>query len=85
VADLAPPELLGRYLAVTAFSWQLGFIVGPAAGAAVLAVGPQVLWVLAAAVCAGGALYALRLDGELPDRARFTPALAGSRTKEEPR
>jgi MFS family permease len=37
-ADLAREALTGRYMAVNGFSWQLGFIVGPAAGAAILGV-----------------------------------------------
>jgi MFS family permease len=32
VADLAPEGAAGRYYAVSGFSWQLGFIVAPAAG-----------------------------------------------------
>ena len=30
--DLAPPQLVGRYLALSSLSWQVGWIVGPAAG-----------------------------------------------------
>jgi MFS family permease len=73
VSDLAPPDLLGRYLAVTAFSWQLGFIMGPAAGALILATAPVALWLLAAGACALAAAYSLRLDRQLPDRVRRTP------------
>jgi MFS family permease len=73
VADLAPPELLVRYLAVMAFSWQLGFIVGPAVGAAALAYHPLLAWLIAAVVCAGAAVLALRLDRLLPARVRTTP------------
>lgn len=74
VADLAPPELLVRYLAVTAFSWQLGFIVGPAVGAAVLANAPTAVWLLGAGVCVIAGVVSLRVDGLLPERARTTPA-----------
>lgn len=76
VSDLAPPELLGRYMAVWGFSWQLGFIVGPAVGAALLAMTPIGTWLAAAAVCAWAAGYALSLDRQLPDRARRTPRVA---------
>ena len=34
VADLAPDGLVGRYMALNAFSWQLGFITGPPVAAA---------------------------------------------------
>jgi len=73
VSDLAPPELLARYLAVTAFSWQLGFIVGPAVGALVLAAAPTTLWLVAAAICSAASVYSLRLSRHLPDRVRRTP------------
>src|SRR5207302_4156827 len=36
VVDLAEPRLLGRYMAFSSFSWQLGWLVGPAAGGFVL-------------------------------------------------
>ena len=32
-ADLAPPQLVGRYLALSSLSWQVGWIVGPAGAA----------------------------------------------------
>jgi MFS family permease len=73
VADLADPRLLGRYMAMSAFSWQLGFTVGPAAGGFMLALTPTGLWLGAAAVCllAGGA--ALVLERSLPAAVRRTP------------
>jgi len=73
VADLAPAELLGRYMAVSGFAWQFGFIVGPAVGALILSVQPVGVWLVAAAVCAVAAAYALRLERDLPARARTTP------------
>jgi MFS family permease len=75
VSDLAPPELLPRYLAVAGFSWQLGFIAGPAVGALILAARPTALWLVAAVICAAGGGYALRLDRSLPDRVRRTAAV----------
>jgi len=76
IADLAPEGLGGRYLAAAGFSWQLGFIVGPAAGAALLGTGPNALWLAAAALCGLAALAALRLDPHLPDAVSFTPRRA---------
>ena len=32
VSDLAEPRLLGRYMALSALSWQVGFALGPAVG-----------------------------------------------------
>jgi MFS family permease len=77
-ADLAPPRLLGRYLALSSLSWQVGWIVGPAGGGFLLQHAPLALWPIAAAanlVCAGGALA---LEGRLPENVRITPLGAGS-------
>src|SRR5581483_4565383 len=71
-AGLAPDGLVGRYLAAAGFSWQLGFIVGPAAGAALVGIDSRVAWAVAAGVCVAAALGALRLDARLPDAARVT-------------
>jgi MFS family permease len=75
VADLADHRLIGRYMAVSALSWQVGFTVGPPAGAALLAASPTGLWVAAAAVCllAGGG--ALLLERALPENVRHTPRI----------
>ena len=78
VADLADHRMIGRYMAISALSWQVGFTVGPPAGAALLAVSPTGLWIAAAAVCllAGGA--ALLLERGLPENVRRTPRIAPS-------
>ena len=71
--DLAPPQLVGRYLAASSISWQIGWILGPAIGGFVLQHRPLLLWPVAAAVnlaCAGAALS---LERRLPERARTTP------------
>jgi len=75
--DLAPPELVGRYLALSSLSWQVGWIVGPAIGGFVLGHAPLALWPCAAAanlLCAG---WALALERRLPERVRVTPVTAG--------
>ncbi|MGZ8783170.1 MAG: MFS transporter, partial [Gaiellaceae bacterium] len=51
VADLADHRLIGRYMAISALSWQVGFTIGPALGAAILDVSPTGLWIAAAAGC----------------------------------
>jgi MFS family permease len=71
--DLAPPQLVGRYLAASSISWQIGWIVGPAVGGFFLQHRPLLLWPVAAAVnlaCAGAALA---LERRLPERVRRTP------------
>ena len=40
VADLADHSLIGRYMAASAFSWGVGFAVGPAIGGIVLGLSP---------------------------------------------
>jgi MFS family permease len=71
--DLAPPQLVGRYTAAASISWQIGWIVGPAAGGFLLQHRPLLLWPTAAAVnlaCAGASLA---LEPRLPARVRRTP------------
>ena len=71
--DLAPPHLVGRYLALSSLSWQVGWIIGPAAGGFVLGHAPLALWPAAAAVNVACAAAALALERRLPPRVRITP------------
>jgi MFS family permease len=73
IADLAPPHLLGRYMALRSVSWQLGFMVGPAVGGFVLARSPAALWLGAAALCLAAGAGAVALEERLPDEALLTP------------
>jgi MFS family permease len=72
-ADLAPPALVGRYMAFSSQSWQVGWIVGPAVGGFVLQHAPLLLWPLAAGVNLAGAGWALALERRLPRSVRRTP------------
>ncbi|MGH3020749.1 MAG: MFS transporter [Gaiellaceae bacterium] len=74
VADLAPPRLRGRYMAVSTISWDIGFIIGPAVGGFILGAEPLALWPLAAVVCLAAGAGALALDRSLPGHLRLTPA-----------
>jgi MFS family permease len=76
VADLAEPRLLGRYMALSALSWQIGFALGPALGGFGLALSPNGVWLGAAALCGLGGALALFVEGALPARARRTPVPA---------
>ena len=78
VADLADHRLIGRYMAVSALSWQVGFTVGPPAGAALLAVSPTGLWLAAAGVCLLAGAAALLLERGLPEDVRRTPRVAAA-------
>jgi MFS family permease len=76
VADLAQPHVLGRYMALNALSWQVGFALGPALGGAGLALSPNGVWLAASALCAIGSILALVVEGHLPLGTRRTPAAA---------
>jgi MFS family permease len=76
VTDLAEPRLIGRYMALSALSWQIGFALGPAVGGFVLAYSPNATWIGAAAFCAIGGGLAFLVESTLPARARRTPAPA---------
>ncbi|HEX6699251.1 MAG TPA: MFS transporter [Gaiellaceae bacterium] len=73
VADLAPEGRTGRYLAVSGFSWQLGFIAGPGLGGFVLGARPSLLWLLAATVCLAAGGQARALERRIPAQHRTTP------------
>jgi MFS family permease len=73
VADLADHRLIGRYMAASAFSWGVGFTVGPALGGFILSLWPHALWLGAAAVCGLAGFAALTVEKGLPAHARRTP------------
>jgi MFS family permease len=79
VADLAAPSMLGRYMALSAMSWQVGFALGPAAGGFALERSPSLTWVAAAALCLTTGLVALGLEGRLPHNAVRTPVAGVAR------
>ena len=80
VVDLADHSLLGRYMAISALSWQVGFMVGPAVGGVLLAVSPTGLWVVMASVLFFGGLATLALERGLPEGLRRVPR--GARAQE---
>jgi MFS family permease len=76
VTDLADHSLIGRYMAASAFSWGVGFALGPAVGGLVLNHWPHLLWPAAAAVCLAAGAAALGLERAIPAGARTTPKRA---------
>jgi MFS family permease len=76
VADLATPGLTGRYMAMSAFSWQLGFTLGPAIGGFLLGRWPQGLWLVAAAGCLAAGAASLALERAIPRAVRRSPLRA---------
>jgi len=80
VVDLAEPRMLGRYMAFSSASWQIGWLVGPAAGGFVLQHRPLALWPGVAGICLLASLYALALEKRIPAELHRTPrvdSLAG--------
>lgn len=74
VSDLAEPRLLGRYMALSALSWQLGFALGPAVGGFLLSVTPLGTWLVWAGLCVLGAALSIALERAIPAGIRRTPA-----------
>lgn len=75
VVELAEPRLLGRYMAFSSFSWQLGFFVGPAIGGFVLQSEPLALWPAAAVICLLASAYALAFERRIPAHLHLTPRM----------
>jgi MFS family permease len=80
VVDLADPRLLGRYMATSALSWQVGFTLGPAAGGVLLAASPTGLWLAMASILLLGGLVTLALERSLPEALKRAPQ--GARAQE---
>jgi MFS family permease len=76
VSDLARAELLGRYMALSALSWTIGFTLGPAVGGFLLAATPNGLWGIAGGLCLAAGLASLVLERGIPRDARVSPARA---------
>jgi MFS family permease len=74
VADLAPTRLLGRYMALSSVSWEIGFVLGPAIGGVILAVAPLALWPIAGTALALSVIAVLRMESRLPPALRRTPS-----------
>jgi MFS family permease len=73
VADLAPPELMGRYMGLRTSSFQLGYLAGPTIGSFVLAASPSALWLGSAAACAVAAAGFVALADRTPVEIALTP------------
>jgi MFS family permease len=73
VADFAPPELRGRYMAAIGLTWWLGLALAPTLGAQLLAVSPSLALLGAAALSGATIVSLLALDARLPLGLRSVP------------
>lgn len=73
VADLAPPELRGRYMASIGLTWWLGLALAPTLGAPLLAVSPSLVLLAAAALSIAAIISLLALEARLPLGVRLIP------------
>jgi MFS family permease len=55
VADIAPPDLRGRYQASWGFTFSLGLMLAPIGGALLYSVRPALLWSICLALCLAAA------------------------------
>jgi MFS family permease len=74
VADLAPPRLRGRYMALSTLSWEIGFVIGPTAAGFILSAAPNALWPIASFACVLAGCGALLLERRIPPELRVTPS-----------
>lgn len=84
VTDLADHRLIGRYMAMSAFSWTVGFAAGPAIAGFVLDARPTALWIGAAVVLLATGGLALALERALPPSTRRTPTRVSPEGSPEP-
>jgi MFS family permease len=84
VSDLAPRRMIGRYMALSASSWQVAFVIAPATGGFILEAEPFALWPIAAAICLAGGAYALVLERQIPRDFRRTPLDIEEETRLKP-
>jgi MFS family permease len=73
VADFAPPELRGRYMAAIGLTWWLGLALAPTLGTQLLAVSPSLALLGAAALSGATIVSLLALEARLPLGLRSVP------------
>ncbi len=60
LAELAPPDMRGRYMGVAGLTWAVALITGPVSGMKLFAVAPTAYWVTAGAIGAFAAVVIMR-------------------------
>ncbi len=75
VANFAPPEMRGRYMAVFGLIWMIPATIGPGAAGIILDnYNPNLLWYIGGGLCAISALSFYAMHLRLGRQARFAPA-----------
>jgi MFS family permease len=67
VADLAPPQMRGRYMGVNGMTWAVALIIGPATGMKLFTFNPAAYWTACATL---GVLAAIVIS--IPNGVRAT-------------
>ncbi|MBV8562372.1 MAG: MFS transporter [Actinobacteria bacterium] len=78
VAEIAPPQLLGRYMSLYQLSFMAGVALGPAVGGVLLGTSPNAIWwggAIALGVTGAGFL---RLGDRIPDPLHEAPSRLAS-------
>jgi MFS family permease len=65
--DLAPPQMLGRYMSLYSLTFSAGLSLGPALGGALLAVSPDAVWWAGAIAVTAVGVGLLRFGDRIPD------------------
>jgi MFS family permease len=76
IADLAPPELMGRYMGLRTSAFQLGYLAGPTLGSLMLATSTSGLWLGSAAACLAASAGFLALGRRTTSEIGVTPVTA---------
>jgi MFS family permease len=75
VANFAPEQMRGRYMAIASLSWTVPQVVGPGAAGYILDhYNPNLLWYLGGALCGLSVLFYYILHLRLGAREQFAPA-----------
>ena len=78
VADLAPVNLRGRYMASMSLSWWVGLALAPTLGTPVMSLAPTAVFFASAVVTTAAVVSALTLERRLPEATRLTPLPRGA-------
>jgi MFS family permease len=75
VANFAPEQMRGRYMAIAGLSWTIPQVIGPGAAGYILDhYNPNLLWYLGGALCGLSVLFYYILHLRLGAREQFAPA-----------